>query len=151
MGSWGIADVRFERWVQRLALLLGVPTLLVLFVAAIYAIGDAILAPTPTPHHPGFVDTVLGSRAVVAAIRLAIIFAGAFVVVSVIALIARGQWLTKVGPVEVSERVETVNSESRQLEGWLAQAQEEIGRLRQEIAAFEVLINVKSQKAEGPG
>src|SRR4051812_6985689 len=99
MGSRDTADARLERWVQRLGLLVVVPTLLVLFAAAIFAIGDAVLASTPAPDHPGFVDTVLGSRAVVATIRLAIIFAGVYVVVSVVALIARGQWLAKVGPV----------------------------------------------------
>jgi hypothetical protein len=88
---------QFETWGKKLGAILVVPTLLVLFAAAVYAIGDAAFAPTPVPKQPGFIDTVLGSRAVVAAIRLAIIFAGIFVVVSVVALIARGQWLTRVG------------------------------------------------------
>jgi hypothetical protein len=141
MGSWGKAAARFERWVQRLALLLVVPTLLVLFGGAIFAIGDAVLAPAPTSDHPGFVDTVLGSRAVVAAIRLAIIFAGVFVVVSVVALIARGQWLTKVGPVEVSEPASDVKTQSQRLREELAQARGSIAKLRQEIAGWKDLID----------
>jgi hypothetical protein len=119
--------------------------MLVLFAAGIYVIGDAVPAPAPTPDHPGFVDTVLGSRAVVAAIRLAVIFAGVFVVISVVALIARGQWLTKVGPVEVSERVRTVDAESRQFEQSLAQAAERIDKLRQEIAGYKELVDGMSQ------
>jgi hypothetical protein len=95
------------------------------------ACGDAVLASTPAPDHPGFVDTVLGSRAVVAAIRLAIIFAGVHVVVSVVALIARGQWLTKVGPVEVSERVSDVDAHNRRLEESLEMTDETIGGMRQ--------------------
>jgi hypothetical protein len=97
-------------------MLLVLPTLLLLFAAAAYAIGDAVFAPAPAPKNPGFVDTVLGSRAVVAAVRLAIIFAGTFVVVSVIALIARGQWLTRVGPVQVSEQVSGLDAENQRLQ-----------------------------------
>jgi hypothetical protein len=92
-----------ERWGQKLGSLLVAPAVLVLFAAGIYAVGDAVLAPAPAPDHPGFVDTVLGSRAVVAATRLAVISGAVFVVVSVVALISRGQWLTRVGPVHVSD------------------------------------------------
>src|SRR5215213_9418663 len=147
MGSRGTTDARFERWVQRLGLLVVVPTLLVLFVAAIFAIGDAVLASTPASDHPGFVDTVLGSRAVVAAIRLAIIFA----VVSVVALIARGQWLTKIGPVEVSEPVSDVKAESQRLQEELVQTRGSVGKLRQEIAEYKGLIDWMSQNKGGPG
>jgi ABC-type protease/lipase transport system fused ATPase/permease subunit len=149
MGSKGIADARFERWVQRLALLLGVPTLLVLFAAALFAIGDAVLAPTPTPYRPGFVDTVLGSRAVVAAIRLAIIFAGVFVVVSVVALIARGQWLIKVGPVEVSERVSDIGSENRRLERLLEKSDETVDSVRHAAGEVDNLLDRMNQEPEG--
>jgi hypothetical protein len=120
-------------------------------MAGIYAIGDAVLAPAPTPDDPGFVDTVLGSRAVVAATRLAVIFAGVFVVLSVVALIARGQWLTKVGPVQVSERVATVDAERQRLGGELAQSDVDIDKLRQEIAMIDELLNGTSSDAEGSG
>ncbi len=70
---------------QRQKVLLA-PVLLVLLVAAAYAIGDAILAPAPAAKDPGFIDTVIASRAVVAAIRVAIVFASCFVVASVVAL-----------------------------------------------------------------
>jgi len=66
--------------------------ILLLAAAGIYAIGDAVLAPTPTPENPGFVDAVLASRPVIVTIRLAIIFAGVFVVASVVASIAQGRW-----------------------------------------------------------
>lgn len=79
-----------------------------------------MLAPGPTPSEPGFIDTVLGSRAVVAAIRIAIIFAAAFIAASVVALIARGQWLTRVGPVQVSDRLHTLEAENQRLESSLS-------------------------------
>jgi ABC-type protease/lipase transport system fused ATPase/permease subunit len=118
------------------------PAVLLLVAAALYAIGDAALAPTPAPEHPGFVDAVLASRSVVAAIRLAIIFAGVFVVISVVALIARRQWLTKIGPVEVSERVADADTEVLRLERELEPARETIGRLRQELSALRDLVAV---------
>ncbi len=137
MGSRDTADTRFERWVQRLGVLVVVPTLLILFGAAIFAIGDAVLAPAPTPDHPAFVDTVLGSRAVIAAIRLAVIFAGVYVVVSVVALIARGQWLTKIGPVEVSGG----RSDGQRLKGSLEKADETISSIRQATGEVEEVVN----------
>jgi hypothetical protein len=149
MGSEAIADARFERWVQRLAVVLGVPTLLVLFVAAIFAIGDAVLAPAPTPYHPGFVDTVLGSRAVVAAIRLAVIFAGIYVVVSVGALMARRQWLIKVGPLEVSERVSEMRGDIRRVEGLLEKTDETVDSMRQAVGSVDSLLERMDQDPKG--
>jgi hypothetical protein len=108
MGSWGTADARFERWVQRLALLLGVPTRVVLFVAALFAIGDAVIA-----------------------------------------LIARGQWLTKVGPVEVSERVGDVRTENQRLERWLEKSDETIDSMRHAAGEVNDLFDRMNQDTEG--
>jgi hypothetical protein len=102
--------------------------ILLLAAAGIYAIGDAVLAPTPTPEHPGFVDAVLASRAVIAAIRLAIIFAGAFVVASVVALVRQERWLTRVGPVQVSE-ANTGEWQRKEIE----QTREGLDKIRQKI------------------
>jgi outer membrane murein-binding lipoprotein Lpp len=135
------AGSRWERWGEKLGLLLVLPTLLVLFAAALYAIGDAILAPTPAPKEPGFIDTVLGSRAVVAAIRLAIIFAGVFVVLSVVALTAKRQWLVRVGPVQVSEQVSDLDAENQRLEESLENARETIDNLKQDLAESNFLLD----------
>ena len=143
-------DFRLERWGERLGVLLVVPTLLVLFAAGVYAIGDAVLAPTPTPEQPGFVDTVLASRSVVAGIRLAIIFAGAFVVVSVVALIARGQWLTRVGPVQVSEQVSGIDAENKRLKESLETARETIDNLKQDLAETNYGLDQMMRDPEQP-
>ncbi|HEY2714705.1 MAG TPA: hypothetical protein VGI73_00635 [Solirubrobacterales bacterium] len=94
-----------------------------------YAVGDAILAPRPAPASPGFVDTLLASRAVVAAIRVAIIAASCFVAASVVALARRGRWLTRVGPVEVADVSDTYE-ENRQLKELLDIADNTIQDLR---------------------
>jgi ABC-type multidrug transport system fused ATPase/permease subunit len=141
MSSEGKPESHWERWGERLGALLVGPTLLILFVAAVYAIGDAVFAPTPAPEQPGFIDTVLGSRAVVAAIRLAIIFAGIFIVVSVVALIARRQWLTRVGPVQVSEQVSDIDAENQRLKESLENARETIDNLKQDLAESNSLLD----------
>ena len=120
----------------------------ILFVAAagLYAIGDAILAQTPTPEHPGFVDAVLASRAVVAAIRLAIIFAGAFVVVSVVALISQGRWLTRVGPVQVSE----TKTDDRRIKEEVVYINNALDRLRQQTSGVDEALNKPPGEPKDP-
>ena len=140
---------RWERLGERLGVLLVLPTLLILFAAGAYAIGDAFLAPTPAPKQPGFIDTVLASRAVVAAIRLAIIFAGVFVVVSVVALIARRQWLTRVGPVQVSEQVSDIDAENRRLKESLENARDTIDNLKQDLAETNYVLDQMMRDSGG--
>jgi len=113
--------------------------LLICGAAGIYVLGDAVLAPTPAPEHPGYVDAVLASRVVIAAIRLAIVFAGGFVVLSVIGLVDQRRWLTKVGPVQVSEDVGAVDVGRERFVSDLAQARAVIGKLRQELSEADQL------------
>lgn len=149
MPDQGKSESRWETWGEKLGVLLVVPTLLVLFAAAVYAIGDAVFAPTPVPKQPGFIDTVLGSRAVVAAIRLAIIFAGVFIVLSVVALIAKGQWLVRVGPVQVSEQVSDLDSENQRLKESLENARETIDNLKGDLAESNILLDQITRDSGG--
>jgi hypothetical protein len=128
-----------QRWRKRPALL-ALPVLLVLFAAMAYAIGEAVFAPVPAPEEPGFVDAILGGRAVVAAIRVAIIFAAAFVVLSVVALAAKGQWLVRVGPVQVSERLSSLGTENRRLKRQLEESKATMDDLERELAEWNCLL-----------
>jgi hypothetical protein len=110
------------------------------FVFAIAAV-DAILAPTPVSKQPGFIDTVLASRAVIASLRIAIVFAATFLVLSVVALIASRQWLTRVGPVEVSAKVSGLAVENRILRERLEEARVEIARLETNVANAQQVIH----------
>ena len=83
------------------------------------AIGDAVLAPTPASRRPDFIDMLLASRAVVVAVR--------------IALIARRQWLTRVGPVEVSGEVSDLDAENRLLNEEVKEANRVIESLQQKL------------------
>jgi hypothetical protein len=83
-----------------------------LAAASLYAVGDAILAPAPLSADPGFLETLVASRAVVAAVRVAVIFIAAFVVVSVVALISARRWPTKIGPVEIADGLSQLEAEN---------------------------------------
>jgi hypothetical protein len=109
------------------------------------AVADAILSPAPASKEPGFIGTVLASRAVVASIRIAILFAAAFVVLSVVALISRRQWLTRVGPVEVSAKVSDLAIERRQLKKKLRRAEETIAALEATAADTQQVIDRKGK------
>jgi hypothetical protein len=112
-------------------------SLVALCLAGAYAFGDALLAGAPSPKNPGFVDSLLASSAVLAAVRLAIIAAAAYVVTSVAALMGRRQWLTRVGPVEVSARVLDLKAENTTLEEMLTSAEARIEDLDERLATTE--------------
>jgi hypothetical protein len=97
------------------------------------AIGDAVLASTPTAKEPDFIDTILASKAVVAAIRITLIFAAFFVVLSVAALTVQRRWLVRVGPLEVSDRVSALDAENRRLEKEVEAAKRAIDALEQRL------------------
>lgn len=97
------------------------------------AITDAVLAPAPVSKSPDFIDTILASRAVVAAIRITLIFAAIFVVLSVAALTTQGRWLVRVGPLEVSNRVSHLSTENRRLEKEIEEANRAIEELEKPL------------------
>jgi hypothetical protein len=130
---------------------LTLPAKIALIVLGCLAAGDAVLAPAPQPSEPGFVDTILASRAALAAIRITLVFAGAFVVVSVVALIANRQWLIRIGPVEVSERLSDVDLEDRRLEESLDAADKTIQDLKGKVdRASSALDQELAEKGGGP-
>lgn len=108
--------------------------LLILVAGGVYAVADAVLSDTPVPEEPVFMDTVLASRAVVAAIRIAIIAAAVFVVLSVAQLVRRGRYLTRIGPIEASEDVSNLVWENTQLRAALEDAGSELANLEEELA-----------------
>jgi hypothetical protein len=111
-----------------------------IFVLAL-STSDAVLAPAPTPAQPDFIDTVLASRAAVAAIRISIVFAALFVALSVVALIAQRRWLTRLGPVEVSEELSGLDAENQRLKGKLAAAELTVEHLESHVAYSQQLVD----------
>jgi hypothetical protein len=125
------------------------PLLVVLAVLAVYAAGDAIVAARPASASPGFVDTVLASRAVVAAIRMAIIAASCFVIASVAALAHKGRWLTRVGPVHVSD-LSGAYAENQQLKEPLEIVDDKMEHLKKQVTESKRLMDQSGPSAGEP-
>jgi hypothetical protein len=132
---------RWERFGEFLGNLLVIPALLLLLGGVGYAIVDAISADRPEPADPDFLDTIIASDAVVAAIRIGVIAAAAFVVISVVALVARRQWLTGFGPIRVGQSVEELNAAYQVRTAQLYEAQQTIDELEEELDATTNLLN----------
>lgn len=63
------------------------------------------LAPheVPVRNDPGFIDVIFGSRAVVAAVRIVLVFAACYAALSVIVLVWNGRWITSFAGVQTSK------------------------------------------------
>src|SRR5205823_6627625 len=79
------------------------------------------------------INEILASRIVVGGIRIAILFAIAYVIVSMIALTVRRQWLTGIGPLRVSEAARGVEAERDYLAQQLTFAGQEIESLQAQL------------------
>ncbi|HET7508500.1 MAG TPA: hypothetical protein VFJ53_09090 [Solirubrobacterales bacterium] len=121
---------------------------LILLAAVAYGVADIVLTPTPVSGQAGFEDLVLGSSTVVIAVRVAAIFAAAFFVVSVVALVVRRQWLVRVGPVEVLDQVADLDLEKRRVEESLENAMQTIDSLRYELVLSDLLLNRAVSESE---
>ncbi len=132
--SWASRVQRLRRSTGKLLVAAILPLCL---LAGLYALGDTILDPIPSPRQPDFLDSLIASSAVLAALRVATIAAAGYVVVSVVALAGRRQWLTRVGPVEVSAQVSELEAENGVLREMLVDAKAKVDELDEELAAAE--------------
>jgi hypothetical protein len=139
--------------VERLGQGLGFIIVIALLVVAVILVVGLFRGPKINPGpHPSWLATIFSSRSVVGAVRIAIIFAAAYLVASVCALIAGRQWLTRVGPVEVASSVKGLASERDQLASDLAEARDTIdrleGRLSETTQVYEETAKTLNQTLE---
>src|ERR1700689_1737947 len=85
--------------------LVGVAVLLALVAAAALAIAQIYPNKLPTTRNPSFVDNIFDSRVVILLVRVALIFAAGYVVISVVGLIVGRRWLAELGPFKASEPI----------------------------------------------
>lgn len=97
-------------------------------------------------RNAGWLETVFASRGTVGVVRLAIIFACGYLVISVCALIFKGQWLSRVGPIEIAQSVKRVDKDSDQLATELATAKATIDTLEDEAAALAMALNTANER-----
>jgi hypothetical protein len=108
-------------------------------IGVLALVGAALVSVIPKrpPHFkdPSFVEVIFANRAVVTASRLAVLFAAAYIVISVVALIQRGQWLSSVGPIKTSEAVRQTVRDRDQLAQDLESAREVIEDLQDQLTS----------------
>ncbi len=114
--------------------LVGIAVLLALVVAAIAAVAQIYPSQLPTGKNPSFVDNVFDSRVVVLLLRVALIFAAGYVVISVIGLIVERRWLAELGPFKASEPIARVERGAEALDTDLSNALETVEGLQQKLA-----------------
>lgn len=82
----------------------------------------------------------------VVAIRIALVFAALFVALSVIALIAQRRWLTRLGPVEVSEEMSKFETENQRLKEELKASDQVIEYLEGKVASSHQVVDRKPSR-----
>jgi hypothetical protein len=143
----------------RLATLFGVFVILGTLAAGALVLYRIYPAHVQEKASPGFVDNIFGSNLVVFAARLTLLsaalvlaFAGGYIVLSIISWIKHRQWLTKMGPFEVSR--EAIEQLQGMVELWREHATEqanEIERLQGQLQETNDLFDLflKDQPEEG--
>lgn len=111
-------------------------------VAAALAVGAIVMGLKIVPHqvplgeNPDFIDVIFASRAVVASVRIVIVMAAAYAIISVIVLIWNGRWITSVFGVQTSKverSVADLSSDRDRLANELRDAQSVIALLERRL------------------
>jgi hypothetical protein len=113
--------------------LIGIAVLLALALAAALAVAQIYPSQLPTGKNPSFVDNIFDSRVVVLMLRVALIFATGYVVISVIGLIVERRWLAELGPFKASEPLARAERGAETLDTDLGDARETIEGLQQRL------------------
>jgi hypothetical protein len=113
--------------------LIGVVVLAALLVAAGFAVAQIYPNKLPTTKNPSFVDNIFDSRIVILLVRVALIFAAGYVVISVVGLIVGRRWLAELGPFKASEPIAQLNQSAEALEKDLGEALQTIESLEERL------------------
>ncbi len=82
-----------------------IAVLAALGVGVVFAIVGVYPHRIPVPRNPSFVDDIFLSRIVLLSVRIAVMFAAGYVVVSVVGLILGRRWLSELGPFKASDPI----------------------------------------------
>ncbi len=126
-------------------MLAGVAVLAGLIAAAVLAVAQIYPSQLPTTNTPSFVDNIFDSRVVILLIRVAIIFAAGYVVISVVGLIVGRRWLAELGPFKASEPIAHLGRGTEVLEKDLDDGVEGVEYLKQRLTeSDEALTQARS-------
>lgn len=119
------------------AKLVGVAVLIALGVGAVFAVIGIYPHKVPVPKNPSFVDDIFISRTVVLFVRIAVIFAAGYVVISVVGLILGRRWLAELGPFKASEPIARLERGAEALEADLEDALKTIEDLQSRLRSSD--------------
>jgi len=137
-----------------------VPSSLIARVAPLpLALASALVALRLYPHelpaaqHPDLLAVIAYSRAMVFAGRVTLLCLAAFAILSIVARIARREWLLRAGPFEVERAAAISERERDELKAELAESRATIERL---AAAYDALAGhvvklARAQEQEADG
>ncbi len=111
----------------------GVVVLAALVVAAVLAVIQIYPHKLPTTTNPSFVDNIFDSRVVILGVRVALIFAAGYIVISVVGLIVARRWLSQLGPFKASDPIARLDNNAQSLESDLQDAADTIHDLEQRL------------------
>ena len=104
-----------------------------LVYAAVLAIVQIYPHKLPTTANPSFVDNIFDSRVVILVVRVALIFAAGYIVISVVGLIIGRRWLSQLGPFKASDPIARLDQSAEELESDLQEAVDTIQVLEQRL------------------
>jgi hypothetical protein len=135
------AQNKFLRCLARLgqgaAIAIVVLVMLACLAAAVYAVIEIYPHKVRIPTNPSFVDNIFDSRVVILAARIVLLFAAAYVAISVVALVAGRRWLAQIGPFRASEPLKQLDKTAEQLEAELKDARDTIRDLRNRLSVSD--------------
>jgi hypothetical protein len=114
---------------ERAGQVFGSVILALLAAGIVFAIIGIYPHKIPAARNPSFVDNIFASRIVILAMRIALLFAAAYVAVSVVGLVANRRWIAELGPFKASEPLARLDESAAAMESDLAEALGTIGEL----------------------
>jgi hypothetical protein len=104
-----------------------------LIAAATLAVVQIYPHQLPSTKNPSFVDNIFDSRVVILVVRVALMFAAGYIVISVVGLIVGRRWLAELGPFKASEPIAQLDRSTKTLETDLANALEMVDGLEERL------------------
>jgi hypothetical protein len=138
-----------------LALLLLIALLALPIAGAVWIISALAPDAVPQKREPGFIDNIFASPIVIAAARVVLLaaadvllFAGLYIVASVLVRMVRREWLMRAGPFEseLAEAARSLDEADSNLDNWLEalEENEELGRRLEE--ANEAIVSLLDER-----
>jgi peptidoglycan hydrolase CwlO-like protein len=112
---------------------IGVVVLTALVVATALAVIQIYPHKLQTTANPSFVDNIFDSRIVILGVRVALIFAAGYIVISVVGLIVARRWLSQLGPFKASDPIARLDNNAQLIESDLQDAVDTIQNLEQRL------------------